>query len=533
MDKIAYQMEALRRQESDISELMARVSPAFIAKHALLHPLFFAKYVVGFSEVDEKVHSSIEAHLMSGKRYTLFLLPRDTFKTSIITISESVRLICENPNRRILIDSENFTNAANMIGTIKNIIEKNPLILSLYGIEPGKKWNEEEAEVKRSKFVKEPTFTASGIGNEKTSAHYDYIKSDDPVTPRNVNTAEQRKKVREHFRYNLSLLNTEPGSAYHVIGTRYSDLDLYGWIVAELAGEGPDDFAVLLERAVRLVHWDWEELERQVSGDPGILYFPARLNVKRLRDIRHKQGIYIFSCQYQNEPVAQEGQEFEWTQWKIEPEIPEHIRRGTIAVLDPAAEDEKGLEKTDFSALVIMAADEYGEPWILDIELSRGNETVISDMAIAAAKKWKIGKLIIEKNGFQKTYKNIIDFKKRGEDLSFKTVPVLSSAWASKAQKIRSLVPFSETGGIHIYAGILEKSEIWEELKDEASRFPKGRHDDILDAMQMGLSEIEPTVPKKQKPKTFAEMIYEKAHIKPAADKPKRVKRWVKNGRGQ
>lgn len=482
----------LRNNDTDIDEIYNIITPSFLAEFSLRYPIFFAKYIVGFKDVDLKVHKSIEDFLRSNFNYRLFLLPRSSFKTSIITISESVRNACQNPNIRILVDSENFTNSSNMLNEIGHIIENNELIFKLYGIEPGKKWNDKEKTIKRSGVMKESTFTASGIGNEKTSAHYDIIKSDDLVTPRNIKTVEQRNKVREHFKYNLSLL--DPGGIYDVIGTRYSDLDLYGWIIEKLKGPNNDQFKILIEKAIK---------------EDGSLYFPQRLSYEYLEDKKKKQGNYIFSCQYLNEPVNSELQELDHKKLKIETEIPNYIKRVAISSLDPASEDEKGTGNTDYSAIITLAMDEKNDLWILDIDITRGDELEVADLVIKHLKSWNSLRFIPEKNGFQKVYKNIIKYKIKEKKINTKIIPVSSGPYKSKKEKIRKLVPFNEAGKIHIYYNIIKnKPKEWEELKDEMDRFPVAKHDDILDAIQQAFDyAIKPRKPEENKTIYYEEFL--------------------------
>ena len=82
---------------------------------------------------------------------------------------------------------------------------------------------------KRSKILKESSIVASGIGANKTSQHFDIIIHDDMNSHKNSQTAEQRKKVIDHYRLNHSIL--EPNGTLVIIGTRYAADDLIGHIL--------------------------------------------------------------------------------------------------------------------------------------------------------------------------------------------------------------------------------------------------------------------------------------------------------------
>ncbi len=79
-------------------------------------------------------------------------------------------------------------------------------------------------------MFKEASITAAGIGTTKVGQHYDVIIGDDYNSQNNTNSPDNAKKVIDHYRYNISIL--EPEGLYVIIGTRYSELDLIGHIIA-------------------------------------------------------------------------------------------------------------------------------------------------------------------------------------------------------------------------------------------------------------------------------------------------------------
>ncbi len=134
-----------------------------------------------------------------------------------------------NPNLRILIDSEIYTNSKNFLREIKGHLESEHF-QGIFGNWVTDTWNETEIIIKpRTRILKEASVTASGIGAQKTSQHYDVIIFDDVNGPTNSVTKEQRDKVISHYQMAQSLL--DPGGIFCVTGTRYSEDDLIGWII--------------------------------------------------------------------------------------------------------------------------------------------------------------------------------------------------------------------------------------------------------------------------------------------------------------
>lgn len=188
-----------------------------------------AKYLCGYNDVLEHVHGRMIEVLSSHHNRKLVVMPRGTFKTSLAVVAFIIYQIIRNPNIRILLDSELWTLSRNSLREIKAHIKGD----RFQQVFPG--WrllldNQDEITInQRTRILKEPTVTASGIGAGKTGQHYDLIIADDLNSPQNSLKPELAEKVIDHYRYYTSIL--EPGGAIVVIGTRYSELDLIGHIL--------------------------------------------------------------------------------------------------------------------------------------------------------------------------------------------------------------------------------------------------------------------------------------------------------------
>jgi hypothetical protein len=188
-----------------------------------------AKYLCGFNEITWRTHGDMIENLESETKRKLIVMPRGTFKSSIGVVAYSVWLLLRNPNLRILIDSEKYANSKNWIKQIRTIFEK-PLMMDLFGDLRGIPWGEGEITLaNRTANVREPSVVASGIEANKTGAHFDTIIADDLNTDKNSATPEGCQKVLDHYRLNISIL--EPEGTLVVIGTRYSALDVIGYIL--------------------------------------------------------------------------------------------------------------------------------------------------------------------------------------------------------------------------------------------------------------------------------------------------------------
>ncbi len=194
--------------------------------------------LLGFKDVTERTHGEIINCLESDSKRKLICVPRGCLKSSIASVAFPIWLLLRNPNLRILIDSEIYTNSKNFLREIKGHLE-NPIVTELFGIFKGSVWNEGEIIIQqRTQIKKEASITVGGIGTTKVGQHFDYIIADDYNSPSNSNTPDNAAKVVEHYQYNTSIL--EPDGTYVVIGTRYSANDVIGHILDNEVAEKND-----------------------------------------------------------------------------------------------------------------------------------------------------------------------------------------------------------------------------------------------------------------------------------------------------
>lgn len=196
--------------------------------HALAHFL-------GYTDVNHETHGEMIHCLESPLQRKLITVPRGAFKSSVASITYALWKLIRDPNERILIDTEVYTNAVLYLRVIKEHI-KSKAFQSLFGDLEGPVWQEGSIVLSsRTKKYKEPSITCGSITTTRVGMHYSTIIGDDYNSRENSKTAEAAQKVIDHFRYNLNIL--EPDGEYVIIGTRYSENDLIGFILRDLLGQ--------------------------------------------------------------------------------------------------------------------------------------------------------------------------------------------------------------------------------------------------------------------------------------------------------
>ena len=195
---------------------------------------FVAKEICGYKDIVEHCHLDVCHGLQRDTKRKLITMPRGTFKSSITSVAYPIWLLINNPNLRIMIDSEKHSNAVNYLREIKAHM-KSRKFTRLFGDWEGTIWRDDEILVNcRTQVKKESSIFVSGIGSEQTGKHMDIIIADDLCSPTNTKSKELQQKTIEHYKMFTSLL--DPGGTIAVIGTRYSEGDIIGWIMREQLG---------------------------------------------------------------------------------------------------------------------------------------------------------------------------------------------------------------------------------------------------------------------------------------------------------
>jgi hypothetical protein len=386
-----------------------------------------------------------------------------------------------NPNIRILICSEEFNTAKKFLSEITGHIETNVTFRSLYGNLKGKdKWSENEIIIStRTRARKEPTITCAGVDVTKVGLHYDLIIIDDPHSTKNITTREQIEKVKTWYRLVLSLL--DPGCKLIVIGTRWHYDELFGWLKEkerEREEKGRKKrFHVLEKQSFRGTLKDL--MNDKVT--PDMLLWPERLDAEFLYDQLLDQGPYIFSCQYQNQPVDDESAIFKksWIQFYDPNELPVE-GLPTFATMDPI----RDAEGNDFYAIIVCSMNAN---WIADIrEVRRGkwDEYEAFEQIVDTCQTWNIRKFGIETVAWQKLFYRFLQAESLRRGIKIPIQELKTDTRITKAMRIRSMVPYWKSG---LYRLPGTKVELLQGnmgiLTDELLRYPRVAHEDCIDAL--------------------------------------------------
>lgn len=435
------------------------------------------------SMIYEPLHRRVCEFVINNveRKKLLILLPRGSFKSSIVTVGYALHRIVQNPNDRILIANATFPMATQFLGQVKNHLQRNDKLKDIFGdfSKDADSWREDRIFIGGDKAytAKEPTVWAQGVTSNVTGSHFNIAILDDLVNDTNVGTKEQIEKVKQYYRQVLDLVDPAEGGHQRVIiiGTTWHWDDLYAWI--QETPEMRENFEVLKLPAYT---GEWG------SGE---LLFPTRLSWDLLANKKKEQGAYHFSAQYMLDPIPTDEQVFRPPFKTYEETDIRGLELKKFVTVDPAISEEK---TADYSAMTCIGVDKNNDWYILDIWRDKVQPKQLIDQIFYWNEKWKPVSIGIETIAFQKALQYFIydEMKRRN-----RTIPLieLKNTDRSKDERIKGLQPRYEMGSVfHPQRTAVPNVEY---LEDELRRFPKNAHDDIIDSLA---SQLELAFPPKK-----------------------------------
>ena len=439
---------------------------------------FLCREILGFKDWSRNwnLHDRIMLFMDKPAKFKLILIPRDHLKSTIITKGWSIQQMLRNPDVRILIANNTWDNARNFLQSIENYLTAS-VLPDLFGNFVSPRWNKDDCVIRQRRQISDaPTIATTGLEKEQTSQHYDIIIADDLVARENVKTKEQREKVKDYIASLYALL--EPKGMMVVVGTRWSKDDAY----EDLLADGTWDSLVM-------DCYDGDETKQAVL-------FPEKFTIEKLKDLRMKLRASLFSCWYENNPTAREASDFseEWVRYYDPVTKPP---MNLYFSVDPASSLGKD---ADFSAGVVVGKYADGKIRVVDYFRKRVVPNELVDEIFSVVKKWRMAGHYV-RVGVEaftlKTLKADLQNKQRFEKFYFQVDEIKKMRGPNgersevKQARIRSLQPLFEQGLIEIRSDMTD-------FVDELLTFPRGKHDDLIDALSLAMDRLLPgseTVP--------------------------------------
>jgi predicted phage terminase large subunit-like protein len=426
----------------------------------------------------QPLHASI-IHNVSDNQASMDLAPRGHGKSTIGDVDFCITKVLRNPDIRIMIGSKTQTQASAFLKEIRTHFEQNVNLIRIFGDWKKSRdnvWNDKEFTVNRRTMIKkEATVSALGASGAVVSKHFDIIIGDDLVGFENARTEAQRKVLKEWF-YSSLYPTLEPDGEIHILGTRYSPMDLYEDLIKS------KNYKVNVQQAITVK--DGQEYS----------LWESKFSLEKLRSIREEAGLIIFNMQYQNNTELAKGKIFKYKYFKHfeEYDIDYDLNRVRVKVLDS-----QGVPYW-IPVRIYMGADLA----ISEDETSNNDYFVLTVIGVDSNKNVYVLDYLKERLTFNAQLNAILDYGKNKfpmvERIGVETVQYQKSL----AQEIRrlSLLPVIniQTSKDKVTramrrSALFENGKVWfrigmDDLEECLLLFPEVDHDDLFDGLDFALT---------------------------------------------
>lgn len=428
----------------------------------------------------------------SPHKYIALAAPRGHAKSTAVTLCYGLAALLFRERKFMLMVSDTEAQAAMFLGSIKQELQDNEELVSLFGIKRDEKGivkfiKDSETDI-IVEFEDGHKFRVIAKGAEQklrglnwNGTRPDLIIGDDIENDELVMNKDRREKMRRWF-YSALLPALSPHGIVRIVGTILHMDSLLERLMPENQLLTKDKRKYLVEEPLRTytdrrLPWKSMRYRAHDSSFEHILW-KTRFDKQFFKD---KYADYFaqglpdaYSQEYLNVPIDESVAYFKKADFLAENEVERKARLNYYITVDLAISEK---EKADYSVFLIAGIDEGKKIHVRNVIRERmdGREIVetilalqqtydpiafgIEDMQVSKA----IGPFLNEEMILRNVYPTIVPMKHMGQD---------------KLTRARSIQARMRAGGVRF-----DKDADWyPTFEDELSRFPRDKNDDQVDA---------------------------------------------------
>ncbi len=396
-----------------------------------------------------------EVSLGTCKRLMIFMPPRHG-KSELVTMRYVAWRIAIEPSLNVIVGSYNQKLANRFSRRIKQMVSEFRRIAA------------DRRAVDEWETTDRGGVKAVGVGAGITGFGGKLVVIDDPVKSRSHSESVVRREgVWDWFNDDI-YTRLEPDATVILIQTRWHEDDLAGRLLKNENDDGDDWEMIDLPAIAR------ENEPDALGRKPGEALWPDRFSSDRLLKIKSQLGSYSFASLYQQEPMPRSGGLFkrEWFTRFVNA-APNNLRWARGYDLAVSTKD-----SADYTASFRCAFGPDGTLYIADGFRGR--------LEYPEQRRYIIERLARERNtahGVESALHGaaiVQDLKKdvRARGRPITSVRVDNDKWT----RALAWAPLAEEGKIALVRGAWN-----DEFIAEAAAFPRGRHDDQIDAVSIAV----------------------------------------------
>lgn len=316
------------------------------------------------------------------------------------------------------------------------------------------------------------SYYATGTAGTITGKRANLFIIDDPIKPDEADKSEVKRLNVNNWYDNtvISRLFNPLKDAIIIIMQRTHENDLCWHLIEKMDEWYWEDWEVVSLPAIAEENELFDTEYWIIKRNEGVTLDSNRYPREALDTIKASLWKTNFYCQYQQNPTSKENQEFHEEWFKYYDDIPTGGR--TFTTVDPAFSKKKSADDTAITTWKFI----WDKLYILEQTAGKFDPAELEDKIIYHVRKWNPEKIWVESFAAQTTVWFSLRNRLRTEKL-FKEVEDIMQK-DDKLAKIRSLVPLYRNWQIYHNHNL-------EKLEKQLKAFPRGKHDDCPDSLQM------------------------------------------------
>ena len=409
-----------------------------------------------------KIHYELGKFLTRSDENLVIAFPREFGKSTYVWLFFPAWNILAGKYRYIVFIASSKERAIEQLRNFRIEVQSHPVLRGFIEIE---RETVDEVEYIDRLTGKRCLLRAYGAGQNLRGLRYqerrpDIVILDDVESAEAVNSETQRKKLREWFHADVRFLSAS--GRIFVIGTVLHEDSL----LANLLKNPPENF-----RGLRYGIMD-------DKGNPTwSARYPKRWIKKRMEDYRRQGMIDVFYREYMNIAISPETQIFRREYFRYyDPKdiIPKALTWNIFTAVDLAISK---ADTADYTAVVTVAVSPENHWFVLDVDYGRYSPSEAIDAIFRAVQKWRPIVVGIEKVAYQESLEHFLIKEMPQRGIFFRVQPL--RAEKKKELRIQALQPRFVAGTVWFP----QNAPFLAELEAELLMFPRGKHDDIIDAL--------------------------------------------------
>ncbi len=395
------------------------------------------------------------------------LWPPGSGKTTIL-VAYAAYAIGKNPNVRIGIVTHTLDYSRDLSMQVENIL-RSRAHQDVFGdvVTQAKKITADEKFFARSDVrLIHPTLLALGVGSSTIGYRLDLILGDDVVTQQNSRSEVERRNIQSYW-FGSLMRRLEPRGRVINFGSRWYSSDLYG---------------VLKNKKFKTI-----EFKILPEGNPPRYrpLWPERFNEQAIAEA-YEDDYFTAIAQYGQEPqdLTSSFLSIKFLNYYLAAPEPEEVL-GYFMGVDPV---NTGLD--DNLTIAVIAMSRQGIGFLVDlfqdhVDASSGQDV---ELVLQYLQKWKPFMTCVEANAAQVHFYRRLEEACRQRGFSFAMMPDENSNNIPKAARLAQTASFFRARRVLVPGEVRSDGSIgpvmWlNPFIQEWTSFPKGRHDDTLDAV--------------------------------------------------